>query len=83
MGFSTAQAYAESAQDGAISLATAVSAHLLTNCYPPVHSDFHPFAVEAIRLAQQEDWDASLELPNGRVVSAEDAISQLHLHVFL
>jgi len=83
MGYATAAGYAEAVNEGAVSLESAVSAHLRSNCFPPVHPDFHPFAVEAIEAMNAGEEGRELFLPNGKVVLACDAIEQLHLEAFL
>ena len=57
--------------------------HLTANHYPPVHADFFPPIREAIRLANESQWDATVGLPNGRVLSVASVIEQLHLGEFL
>lgn len=83
MGFSTALGFAQAVEEGTVTLDSAVAAHLTSNCFPPVHPDFHPFAVQAIELAREDDWGETLNLPNGRIVTVRSTIAQLHLEAFL
>jgi hypothetical protein len=64
-------------------LETAVQWHLQHNHYPPVDLMFVPTVIEAIGLAQDEDWDAEIELPNGVVLSVGEIVDQLHLGAFV
>jgi hypothetical protein len=57
--------------------------HLTGNHYPPIHPDFHPFAKQAIDLANAGDWDTVLTLPNGVDKSVAGIIKGLHLEPFL
>ena len=61
----------------------ALSWHLTANHYPPVHSDFHPFAKKAIELANDDDFETVLTLPNGVEKSVAGIIEGLHLEQFL
>lgn len=68
---------------GDITLETAVGLHLRSNHYPPVHEAFIPVAIEAIDLANQGDWYAELEYPNGIERTVAHTIEGLHLGAFL
>jgi hypothetical protein len=64
-------------------LTTAVSWHLRSNHYPPIHDDFVPVALKAIYLAGEGEYDAELEYPNGLVRTVAHTIEGLHLSAFL
>jgi hypothetical protein len=64
-------------------LGTAIGWHLKSNHYPPVHEAFIPVALEAIELANEGDWDAVLEYPNGIERTVAHTIEGLHLDAFL
>ena len=63
--------------------ATALRWHLTSNHYPPIHEVFMPIAERAIELAQDEEWDTILDLPNGKRLSVAEVIEGLHLDCFL
>lgn len=48
-----------------VDIDVALSWHLRSNHYPPVPQAFVATCKEAIRLAQEEDWDEEVELPMG------------------
>ena len=62
---------------------TALEFHLTSRHYPPVHPDFFPAVRQAIAWANESKWDATIGLPNGRVLSVSSIIEQLHLQPFL
>jgi hypothetical protein len=64
-------------------LETAVSWHLKTNHYPPVHHAFLPVALEAIELANQGDWDFVQEYPNGIQRTVAHTVEGLHLDTYI
>jgi hypothetical protein len=64
-------------------LGTAVSWHLSSNHYPPVHQAFLPVALEAIELANQGDWDFVQEYPNGIQRTVAHTVEGLHLDTFV
>ncbi len=79
MGNATARDLATSGID----LDTALEIHLMSNHYPPIHLDFLPIAKKAIELAQDEEWNAELEYPNGLVCTVADTVEGLHLDAFI
>lgn len=89
MGSTVAAGFAEAVEDGTWSLETAISAHLTGNYYPPIHRDFHPLAVKAVKLFNEDASiydgvrDPELHLPNGKTVTVTDTIRQLHLEAFI
>lgn len=83
MGFSTALGFAQAAQEGTVTLEAAIRAHLTSNMFPPVHPDFHQFAIDAVRLAESEEFDLVFELPTGKQVTVRDTLDQLHLWAFV
>lgn len=69
--------------DPAVNRDTVLEFHLTSRHYPPVQADFFPAIRHAIALANASNWDATLGLPNGRVLSVSAIIEQLHLEPFL
>lgn len=67
----------------ALPLRQALTWHLGSNHFPPVHPVFVDTAIEALDLANDDDWDEMLELPNGISLSVGAVIEQLHLDAFL
>lgn len=57
--------------------------HLNQNHFPPIHEVFIESAMRAIDLANTNNWDARLVLPNGLERSVADIIEGLHLEEFL
>ena len=57
--------------------------HLQYNHYPPVSEVFIPVAEEAIDRGNQEDWDYTIEMPNGCRLTLAQIIEGLHLEPFL
>lgn len=68
---------------GAVDIDTALSWHLTSNHYPPVHPVFLPIAKEAIARANAGDWDSVLDLPNGKRLTVATIVEELHLDFFL
>lgn len=83
MGHMQAEAYADAVADRLLTLDQALDAHLTSNCYPPINVLFIPPCKEAIEACRDEVPELELELPNGRVLSAEEIVDQLHLHAFV
>lgn len=65
MGSIYAHGLSESADDGMISLEQAVTIHLTANHYPAVPTIMVPVCVSAINLANEGDFDALVDLPEG------------------
>ncbi len=57
--------------------------HLQWNHYPSISPVFVPVAQRAIELANEDDWDAMIELPNGVSISVGEIVDQLHLTTFV
>lgn len=57
--------------------------HLTANHYPPIHTSFIDVAERAIELADEDDWDAMIEMPNGVSLSVGEIVDQLHLTTFV
>jgi hypothetical protein len=76
-------------RQGAVSLSDALRDHLQANLFPPQPLRLLPAAERAVELAQQEDWDAEICLPEGifyrgaHTVSCGEMIRSLRLEVFL
>ena len=83
MGATQAAEFAAAAGEGEISMRQAVTWHLSANHFPPVHTIFVPIAMRAIRLAAAEDFDETITLPSGVVLSVTEVVDQLHLWEFV
>jgi hypothetical protein len=83
MGALHADEMAAMAGEGEVSMRMALNWHLTSNHFPPVHTIFVDTAMQAIRLAADEEFDTVLELPNGRQLSVIDIVEQLHLWPFV
>ena len=79
MGRTQAQGIASSDLD----LGVKLEWHLRHNHYPPVHLSFIPVAKEAIEHANDEDWDHTIDMPNGLTRTVAHIIEGLHLGDFL
>jgi hypothetical protein len=79
MGDSISQAIA----DAPLSLEDKLSWHLTGNHYPPVNEQFIPICIQAIKLANEGDYDSELVYPNGLVRTVRHCIEGLHLEFFL
>jgi len=66
-----------------MSLAVMLEHHLCFNHYPSINKVFVPVAERAIELANEDDWDAMIELPNGVSLSVGEIVDQLHLTTFV
>lgn len=83
MGTVNAMGMAEAVNDGLASQRQALTWHLQANHYPPINVVFVPVAERAIELANDGDWDATIEMPNGITLSVGEIIDQLHLAAFV
>jgi len=63
--------------DGALTL------HLQSNLYPPIHLMWLPVAKKAIRLANKGKWSETVKYPDGLERTVEFTIKGLHLETFL
>ena len=52
-------------EDFGLSLEKQISIHLTSNHYPPVPSFMVPVCIQAISLANDGEWDARIDLPEG------------------
>jgi hypothetical protein len=82
MGNMTAISLAEGI-DTLTSLRGALSMHLSSNHYPPVHPIFIDTCVEAINYATCGDWDIEIEMPNGITKTVSGIVEGLHLDAFI
>lgn len=57
--------------------------HLCFNHFPPISNVFVPVAERAIELANADEWDEEIEMPNGVVLTAGEIVDQLHLMDFV
>ena len=83
MGRLSAEGMMEAGYELCISRRQQLLWHLSNNHYPPVHSSFVETAEEALRLADEGEWDAQVTMPNGLVRTAAFVIEGLHLDCFL
>jgi hypothetical protein len=65
VGRMTAMGFAESVEEGQLSLEAALGYHLQHNHYPPVPTSMIPVCVQAIELAAEDNYDALVTLPEG------------------
>lgn len=76
-------------EDFGLSLESQISLHLTTNHYPPVPNVMVAVCVEAITLANEGEWDAHVELPEGISWRGRDTapvhsiVEAHHLHAWL
>ena len=66
-----------------MSTAVLLEHHLCFNHFPPISNVFVPVAERAIELANDGDWDETIEMPNGITLSAGEIVDQLHLTSFV
>jgi hypothetical protein len=83
MGAMGAEAMAAAVGEGEASMRMALTWHLTSNHFPPVHTLFVDPAMEAIQFAVDEDWDHVIHLPNGVELSVTEIIDELHLWPFV
>jgi len=83
MGNMNAIAMAQSAGEGEVSMRMALNWHLTANHFPAIHTIFVDSAMAAIKLAQFEEFDTVLELPNGKQLPVIDIIEGMHLWPFV
>lgn len=83
MGALNAEEMAAAAGEGEVSMRMALTWHLQSNHFPPVHTIFVDTAMQAIRLAADEDLDTEIELPNGLVKTVQSIVEELHLWPFV
>jgi hypothetical protein len=83
MGGLQAAEFANLVSEGQVSLDNALTWHLQSNHYPPVHLDFLPIAKQAIEYANGGDYDTIISMPNGIDKSVAQIIEGLHLESFL
>lgn len=57
--------------------------HLKSRMFPPIHDDFFPAIKQAIEYVDAGIGGYTVDLPNGRTLSAWDVIEQLHLEPFI
>ena len=70
-------------QQGVIDEDQMIEWHLTSNHFPPVHRVFVETAKEAIRLANEGNWDAEVTMPNGLVRTVSFIVDGLHLGEFV
>lgn len=62
-----------------VGLATWVRFQLGSRHYPPVRPENDAAAIEAIEKAAADNWDHEVTLWNGRVLTAGEIVTDLHL----
>ena len=65
MGSTFALDLAGNVDQGTLELGIALRTHLQHNHYPPIPTVFVDTCIEAISLANEDDWDGWVELPEG------------------
>jgi hypothetical protein len=83
MGQMNGEAMAAAVGEGETTMRMALTWHLTSNHFPPVHTIFVDAAMEAVQLAADEDFDETIELPNGKVLAVTEIIDELHLWPFV
>lgn len=66
-----------------LALEERLSWHLEGNHYPPIDKAFIPAAMSAIHMANNDNWDAEIDLPNGLTRTVEFIITNMHLEPFV
>lgn len=66
-----------------LSMAERLGIHLSCNFFPPIHPAFVASAEEAIDEARNGNWDKQITLPNKRVTTVDNIVSDLHLEEFI
>ena len=75
--------------DTTLDLETQLLYHLKGNHYPPVPLSMVPVCIQAIDFAHQDEWDETVEMPDGISYKGESCapvwaiIEQHHLHAWL
>ena len=83
MGRANAEGIAQAVRDGFMTQEVALTHHLQSNHYPPVHTAFVGACVCAIIACREGDTDQRIQCPNGRTMTAAEIIDGLHLEAFL
>ena len=66
-----------------LTLEQQLSWHLQGNHYPPIDEVFIPVAKSAIEYAKSEEWDATIDMPNGLTRTVAFIVENLHLEPFI
>ena len=66
-----------------LTLEQQLSWHLQGNHYPPIDEAFIPVAKEAIKHAEEEDWDHVISMPNGFDRTVAFIVENMHLQPFV
>ena len=66
-----------------LSLEEQLSWHLEGNHYPPIDKAFIPVAMTAISMANDDNWDAEIDMPNGLTRTVEFIVTNMHLEPFV
>jgi len=83
MGTMNAEEMAAAVGEGETSMRMALTWHLTSNHFPPVHTIFVDVAIRAIMCAAAEEFDEVIEMPNGVSLSVTEIVDQLHLWPFV
>lgn len=80
MGYKVAE---EIASAPALTLQQKLEWHLQGNHYPPIDDSFIPVAVQAIEAANTNNWDTTIDMPNGLTRTASFIVENMHLEPFI
>lgn len=83
MGRIGAEGFAQAVEEGDTTLAATLVWQLQSNHFPPVSIAFVPVCIDAIERASVGDWNARIQLPNGRTLTVAGIIEGLHLEAFI
>lgn len=82
MGTKTAMEIGETMRDE-LTLLRGVIWHLQGNLYPPFPATFADACVQAIKSGWDEEWDKEIELPDGRIGTAQQIIEFFRLEWYM
>jgi len=83
MGQMSAEEMAAAVGEHETTMRMALTWHLTSNHFPPVHTMFVDAAMEAIQLAAVEDFDYVIHLPNDKDLTVTEIVDELHLWPFV
>ena len=66
-----------------LTLEQQLSWHLKGNHYPPIDEVFIPVAKQALECAKANDWDTTIDMPNGLTRTVAFIVEKLHLEPFV
>ena len=89
MGRMSAMGMSAEVGEGNVGLNTALHWHLTSNHYPPLPTELISVAEKAIDLANEDDWDAEIEMPEGiqfrnsDTATVQQIVASMHLEEFI